>query len=369
MKKYNFLLFAYILFLAVSCDFTAPGTGTETRDDSVEINLTVPGNYYGMNKKSRATSFETGYTAWIRAFDSNRNRVAIGGAGSYDVTMQWYSTVSKWGGRIDLSGVSGATTFLAIVFDASGQVKYRGWQTITISDTNRNDTITLEAALSFALGEIGPGGGYVFYDNPTYATDGWRYLEAAPVDFSYDWTVAYLDSDYIVHQGDMYQDSGSIVGSHDAGDTLIYTKKDFYWGPAGKLNTQASLGQGSPNFVILDGASSATPKIRKGNGRKALATEGNARRDTPDSMKAQALNGITDWFIPSESELTRLHVNKAYVPGISEEEYWSSTEATTVTKVETLDIPNARSVHMGTGTASDQTRDSVSYVRPVRRFK
>ena len=36
----------------------------------------------------------------------------------------------------------------------------------------------------YAPGDIGPAGGLIFYVNPNYATDGWRYLEAAPVDQS-----------------------------------------------------------------------------------------------------------------------------------------------------------------------------------------
>lgn len=36
----------------------------------------------------------------------------------------------------------------------------------------------------YALGDIGPAGGLIFYVNPNSATDGWRYLEAAPFDQS-----------------------------------------------------------------------------------------------------------------------------------------------------------------------------------------
>jgi DUF1680 family protein len=36
----------------------------------------------------------------------------------------------------------------------------------------------------YALGDTGPAGGFIFYENPNYATDGWRYLEAAPFDQS-----------------------------------------------------------------------------------------------------------------------------------------------------------------------------------------
>jgi len=36
----------------------------------------------------------------------------------------------------------------------------------------------------YAIGDTGPAGGLIFYENPKYATDGWRYLEAAPFDQS-----------------------------------------------------------------------------------------------------------------------------------------------------------------------------------------
>jgi hypothetical protein len=36
----------------------------------------------------------------------------------------------------------------------------------------------------YAIGDTGPAGGLIFYENPNYATDGWRYLEAAPYDQS-----------------------------------------------------------------------------------------------------------------------------------------------------------------------------------------
>jgi hypothetical protein len=37
---------------------------------------------------------------------------------------------------------------------------------------------------AFAPGDVGPAGGLIFYVNPNYAADGWRYLEAAPFDQS-----------------------------------------------------------------------------------------------------------------------------------------------------------------------------------------
>jgi hypothetical protein len=36
----------------------------------------------------------------------------------------------------------------------------------------------------YVPGDVGPAGGYIFYVNPNFAKDGWRYLEAAPFDQS-----------------------------------------------------------------------------------------------------------------------------------------------------------------------------------------
>ncbi len=36
----------------------------------------------------------------------------------------------------------------------------------------------------YAIGDTGPAGGWIFYENPNWAEDGWRYLEAAPYDQS-----------------------------------------------------------------------------------------------------------------------------------------------------------------------------------------
>ena len=36
----------------------------------------------------------------------------------------------------------------------------------------------------YALGDTGPAGGFIFYENPNHEADGWRYLETAPFDQS-----------------------------------------------------------------------------------------------------------------------------------------------------------------------------------------
>ena len=52
----------------------------------------------------------------------------------------------------------------------------------------------------YAIGDIGPAGGYIFYINPDYDQDGWRYLEAAPGDFSgdnNDYRILWYNGNYV----------------------------------------------------------------------------------------------------------------------------------------------------------------------------
>jgi DUF1680 family protein len=44
-------------------------------------------------------------------------------------------------------------------------------------------TVWLPTA-TYEIGDVGPAGGFIFHVNPNYATDGWRFLEAAPFDQS-----------------------------------------------------------------------------------------------------------------------------------------------------------------------------------------
>ena len=85
-------------------------------------------------------------------------------------------------------GVSGGAT---VVRGAAARVQRPGdAKRITLIPyclwANRNTaemTVWLPAS-AYAVGDIGPAGGFIFYENPNYTRDGWRYLEAAPFDQS-----------------------------------------------------------------------------------------------------------------------------------------------------------------------------------------
>jgi hypothetical protein len=122
----------------------------------------------------------------------------------------------------------------------------------------------------FSVGDRGPAGGWIFYDKGTYS-NGWRYLEAAPVDLAASvWT-------YVP------------IGYTDAPDWDIGT---------GKANTAIITGQNG-----------------HGNCAAQLCID-------------YVVSGCDDWFLPSVEELNKMYENlKAKgVGGFSNSIYWSSTE-------------------------------------------
>ena len=138
---------------------------------------------------------------------------------------------------------------------------------------------TVEENGTYSLRDIGPAGGIVFYDKGNYS-DGWRYLEAAPV--STEWT------------GKQWGSYGTLIGA-----------------------TGTGIGTGQNN----------TTKI---------ATWLNSHSETDCAAQlCDALvvenNGVTysDWFLPSKDELNLIYTNlKIYgVGGFADNNLdWSSSE-------------------------------------------
>lgn len=132
----------------------------------------------------------------------------------------------------------------------------------------------------YVPGDIGPAGGLIFYVNPNYQADGWRYLEAAPFD----------------------QSAGAKWGS-------------FRIPLPGAQGS--AIGTGKQNTLDI---------------KKGCVTPGTAA----DLCTSFSLNGIQDWFLPSFEELKEMYSNLklAGLGGFPNDvldncDYWSSTQATT----------------------------------------
>lgn len=160
-------------------------------------------------------------------------------------------------------------------------------------------------------GAIGTSGGYIFYDKGEYS-DGWRYLEAAPNNLTYN------GSDKIL------------------------------WGCMGTAvnQTQASMGFGPSNTArIISQCSSANCAARL--------------------CDNYSINGLSDWFLPSDEELFAFYksANNVYTianASTSAKYFWSSTE---------FNNNEARILDAYDGYLWDYDKNyNLVRVRPVRRF-
>jgi len=162
----------------------------------------------------------------------------------------------------------------------------------------------------YAIGDTGPAGGLIFFENPNHSTDGWRYLEAAPYD----------------------QSAGAKWGC-------------FRKAIAGARGT--AVGTGKQNTLDMLAA-------------------------CPDPDTAAALcanlsvNGVRGWFLPSRDELAHMYSNlKANGAGDFRDggvadnfEYWASSQQTT-----------DMAVHIDFADLGRQHGDDKDFPRRVRAIR
>ena len=174
------------------------------------------------------------------------------------------------------------------------------------NDYPDND-ITANCNSTYDLRDIGPAGGWIFYDKGSYS-DGWRYLEAAPA--STEWT-------------------------------------DEQWGSYGTLIGGTETG-------IETGQSNTTTIVAW------LNSHGETDR-AAQLCDALTVGGYSDWFLPSLDELNLMYTNlKCFgVGGFTDRAYWSSTE---------YDANDAQRQGFSSGYQRYNDKRSTFSVRAVRAF-
>jgi hypothetical protein len=138
-------------------------------------------------------------------------------------------------------------------------------------------TLPVQIKGDYNIGDTGPAGGFIFYVNPNYESDGWKYLEAATSDFSGDRNGYYI---------------------------LWYNGTNIKTGAR-----EDAIGTGMSN----------TQKIINIQGEGIYAAK---------LCSDLTQGGYSDWFMPSIDELNLLYEN-LYLKGIGgfkPEKYWSSSE-------------------------------------------
>lgn len=173
---------------------------------------------------------------------------------------------------------------------------------------------------ALGVGEIGPVGGYIFYDKGSYS-DGWRYLEAAP--------------------------SGWSGGSEDP-------KKVWggYGTTVGGTGTAIGTGEGNTQKIIAK-FGNVEPYEKKADYAAKLCTDLVVTKD-----------GVVydDWFLPSTDELNQMYLNlrENKRGGFSDSFYWSSSESNA--------YDAWREYFYDGDQYSNGGRDNNHRVRPVRAF-
>lgn len=152
------------------------------------------------------------------------------------------------------------------------------YDTMENVDENSENTISFNIEnTKYNIGDVGPAGGLIFYVNPNYQADSWKYLEAV---------------------------AGDILNSDN--------EPWFNWDNGNHILTGAmdkSIGQGKSN----------TEKIVSANGIGEYAAY---------ICQSYILNGYDDWFLASKDELTMIYEN-LYINGFGSfwpAAYFSSTE-------------------------------------------
>lgn len=158
------------------------------------------------------------------------------------------------------------------------------------------------------VGDLGPGGGVVFYVADSRQSWG-TYLEAAPNSWE--------------------------GGSSDP--TILWCARR---NKGINIVTQSSIGSGSSNTTL------SIAECPYGAAERARAYRG---------------GGKSDWFLPSRDDLHQLYLNRAKVGGFSENCYWSSTLLSPVDEIAWCEM-------IGTGIASSTFTFVLSAVRPIRAF-
>lgn len=189
---------------------------------------------------------------------------------------------------------------------------------VTAADLQTTVTYAVTVA-GYALRDIGPAGGLIFYINTNYATDGWKYLEASPVSEEVD----------------------------RAWDDTIGAPPLVITSPA------IGEGQNNTNTIIAD-----------------IGSYGKAAQYCESLSFSNNDVVYDDWFLPSEYELGLMYTN-LHLHGVgsfsTSDFYWSSTDDNVGSACGVSDGA-ACMISFNNGNHSSDGKNSTYHVRAARSF-
>lgn len=169
------------------------------------------------------------------------------------------------------------------------------------------------SAFTYRIGDVGPGGGYIFFVDYFGQYQAFDYLEAAPTDST------------IPPTGIAWCDNGALITAVSGWDARAVGR--------GQANTEAML-------------------TACGTGTAAYSAYHYTTGDP---------NGVTDWFLPSlaEAQLMYTNLSAAGVGNMAPTFYWTSTQFADSVAFSQFFLANSQGADLYT---------TEHYVRPIRAF-
>ncbi len=347
MKRFIYLLAPLLVSFILSCGGQDSTTYSVTYDGNGNTGGTAPVDTSEYTEGSSVTILGAGnltrtdytFTGWNTESDGSGTNYAIGTTlvmGNSNVVLyaKWtqnptytvtYDGNGSTGGDVPTDSnhyeENDNVTVLGVGTLVKAGYEFNSWNTESDgsgTSYNESDTFIIGAAdvtlfaiwdQVYALRDTGPAGGLIFYINPNYVIDGWRYMEAAPA--STEWT------------NKQWGTSGTLVGG-----------------------TSTAIGDGPNNTSLVVAA------IIAGGG--SLDRAAILCNDLSEG-------GYSDWFLPSQGELNEMYVELYLhaVGGFTNIGYWTSSEFSDV---------NSWRQTFNTGAQTNNAKTTGYYVRAVRRF-
>jgi len=266
---------------------------------------TWSGNSYASVTISAATDITTSGASFNANISSDGGEAVT--ARGFCISQSPNPTIND----VVITSGSGIGSFTGDLTGAGDNVTFyvRAYATNSLG-TRYSNQISFTTINIFGVGDVTPSGGIVFYDKGSYS-DGWRYMEAAPV-----------ASEFV---GYGWECTGIIIDAAKSPEI-----------GAGLSNTQAIVSY----CPITD--PNASPKAAMLCDRLEFA-------------------GFSDWFLPSHNELMAMYnalkINN--IGGFAEEIYWGST---------LYDSSTASAINFSNGASITGSKLSDFRIRAARRF-
>lgn len=166
----------------------------------------------------------------------------------------------------------------------------------------------------------------------------------------------------------VYINSGSTgvtytIGQAALGGVIAYINGGGSSGTSGlvaqvaDISSSAGWGCGYPAGITIGGTSDAigTGAVNTDLILAGCSEAGIAARLCADSTEG----GYSDWYLPSQGDLTAMYTNKDTIGGFANVPYWSSTEG---------DVDFAKEVNFNGSLAGNYFKGNTLYVRAIRSF-